>query len=77
MTSSRSASLPSSASALGQEEQPWLVNSSTTAFGVVRDLARHAGVCCGRRRSLGRRHLREAGKTGRKGDEREQPHGQD
>src|SRR5215467_2347278 len=32
MTSSRSAKRPSTASALGQEEQPWLVNSSTTAF---------------------------------------------
>src|SRR5215467_15003382 len=32
MTSSRSARRPSTASALGQEEQPWLVNSSTTAF---------------------------------------------
>src|SRR6478736_3676166 len=35
MMLSRPASRPSRASAVGQEEQPWLVNSSTTATGAA------------------------------------------
>ena len=63
MMSSRSASRFSSASAAGHEEQPWLVYSSTTAFGAD---CGHGG----RGRGIGALRLGQTGKTGQAGCKR-------
>ena len=68
--------MPSSASAVGQEEQPWLVNSSTTAFGSSTALDVRASAaseatawaCAG---------VRQASKAGNERNEREKAHVQD